>query len=82
MNQFPGSRKAIGCVAALLLAVLAGCSSSASAAGNAALEHTELMFDLNKCQSQGAGLYRCPAMDKVIGGADYCGPPIECVRTG
>jgi hypothetical protein len=82
MNQFRVSRKAIGFVATLLLAFLAGCSSSTPPARNAALEHSELTFDLDKCQSQGAGLYKCPAMDKVICGADYTGPPVECIRTG
>ncbi|HEY6389098.1 MAG TPA: hypothetical protein VIX91_25750 [Candidatus Acidoferrum sp.] len=69
-------------LAGLMLA-LSSCSSSPdpSQAQQASLARTELHFDLNKCQSLGAGLYKCPAADKPICSPDYNGT-LECVRIG
>ncbi len=69
-------------LAMLGLLALGGCSSSEpSPTKQAALAQTELHFDLNQCQSLGAGLYKCPASDKPICSPDYNGQ-VECVRTG
>jgi hypothetical protein len=73
----------IGTTAIVLLTTLAACSSSPtpSASQQAALGKTELHFDLNACQDLGAGLYKCPALDKPICNADYSGQ-VQCVRIG
>lgn len=77
-----GKRMAIT-LAVLGLLVLCGCASSEPppAPQQAALAQTELHFDLSKCQPLGAGLYKCPAMDKPVCSPDYTGQG-ECVRIG
>lgn len=74
--------RAIQAIAVAGLLALGGCSTSdPSQAQQAALEKTELHFDLNKCEDLGAGLYKCPASDKPICNPDYNGQ-VECVRIG
>ncbi len=41
---------------------------------------TELTFDINLCQQQGPGLYKCPAIDKAICNPDSMEPRLSvCV---
>jgi hypothetical protein len=69
-------------IAVLVLLALGGCSTSEpSPAQQAALAKTELHFDINACQEIGAGMYKCPAVDKPICSPDYNGQA-ECVRIG
>ena len=77
------TQRTISVVALLGLLALGGCSSSPepSATQQAALAKTELHFDINKCEDQGGGLYKCPASDKPICNPDYNGT-VECVRIG
>jgi hypothetical protein len=76
------ARRAISASALLGLLTLGGCSTSEpSAATQAGLAKVELHFDINQCQDQGGGLYKCPAADKPICNPDYNGQ-VECIRTG
>jgi hypothetical protein len=50
-------------------------------ARRAAMEKTELHFDLSQCQQIEAGLYKCAVADKPICNPDYKGQA-ECVRIG
>ena len=78
----PTMKRCIGVLATGLLLTLAACSSSTSSASQqAALAKTELHFDLNACQDLGAGVYKCPALDKPICNGDYNGQ-LECIRIG
>ena len=45
------------------------------------LNKTELSFNINKCEMLGAGLYKCPSIDKPICNPDYTGTPVECLHT-
>jgi hypothetical protein len=88
LNRNSGSKagqigkRTIVSLAVLGLLALGGCSSSEpSATTQAGLAKTELHFDLNACQDQGGGLYKCPASDKPICNPDYNGS-LECVRVG
>lgn len=71
---------AIGFVCGMWLLSLAGCAASTPAA-NSGLNRTELSFNINKCQMLGAGLYKCPEIDKPICNPDYTGTPVECLHT-
>ncbi len=70
----------IGFVSAIWTLSLGGCAST-TAAPPAALKSTELSFNINKCEMLGAGLYKCPAIDKPICNPDYTGTPVECLHT-
>ena len=72
---------AIGFASALSMLWLAGCASTTPAPQSAALKSTELSFNINKCEMLGAGLYKCPAIDKPICNPDYTGTPVECLHT-
>jgi hypothetical protein len=52
-----------------------------AATQRAALEKTELHFDLSQCQQIEPGLYNCSATDKPICNGDYKGQA-ECVGVG
>ena len=71
---------AMGFVSAAFMLSLAGCAAS-TPAPDAALNKTELSFNINKCEMLGAGLYKCPAIDKPICNPDYTGTPVECLHT-
>jgi hypothetical protein len=72
----------IAMVSALCMLALAGCSSTPPPE-SAGLKQAELTFDINTCQQLGAGLYKCPAVDKPICSPDYVGDnSIECVHVG
>jgi hypothetical protein len=60
---------------------LAACASTTPAPASAGLNRTELSFNINKCDQLGAGLYKCPAIDKPICNPDYVGTPVECLHT-
>lgn len=74
-------------IAVLGLLSLGGCSSSTAStppttpAVPAATGAAELHFSLDQCQPQGAGLYKCPAVDKPVCSSDYNGG-VQCVRIG
>jgi hypothetical protein len=72
---------AIGLACAVWLVSLAGCAASTPSPDSAALKQTELSFNLNKCEMLGAGLYKCPEMDKQICSPDYTGTPVECLHS-
>jgi|HubBroStandDraft_6_1064221.scaffolds.fasta_scaffold198343_3 hypothetical protein len=72
---------AIGFVSALWILSLAGCASSTPAPEASTVKSTELSFNINKCEMQGPGLYKCPAIDKPICNPDYTGTPVECLHT-
>jgi len=72
---------AIGFVSAISMLSLAGCASSTPPPDATALKKTELSFNINKCEVLGAGLYKCPAIDKPICNPDYTGTPVECLHT-
>ncbi len=72
---------AIGVVLAIAMLSLGGCAASPPPPTSAALKSTELSFNINKCEMLGAGLYRCPAIDKPICNPDYTGTPVECLHT-
>jgi hypothetical protein len=72
---------AIGFASALGMLSLAGCASSTPAPQASSLKSTELSFNINKCEVLGAGLYKCPAIDKPICNPDYTGTPVECLHT-
>jgi hypothetical protein len=83
MSQSGRNTKVVlGLVLTLWLPALGGCSASAPAPESAAMKRTELSFNLDQCQPQGAGLFKCPAIDKPVCSADYAGPAVECVRVG
>jgi hypothetical protein len=71
---------AIGLVSAAFMLSLAGCAAS-TPAPDPSLKKTELSFNINKCEMLGAGLYKCPAIDKPICNPDYTGTPVECLHT-
>jgi hypothetical protein len=71
---------AMAFVSAALALSLAGCAAS-TPAPDASLKKTELSFNINKCEMLGAGLYKCPAIDKPICNPDYTGTPVECLHT-
>jgi hypothetical protein len=75
------STLAIGVVSAISMFSLAGCASSTPAPDSTAMKQTELSFNINKCEMLGAGLYKCPAIDKPICNPDYTGTPVECLHT-
>jgi hypothetical protein len=65
---------------------LGGCASSPPTPSTppaipAATGNAELHFSLDQCQPQGAGLYKCPAIDKPVCNSDYNGG-VQCVRIG
>ncbi len=72
---------AMGFVSAALMLSLAGCAASTPAPESTAMKQTELSFNINKCEMLGAGLYKCPAIDKPICNPDYTGTPVECLHT-
>jgi len=72
---------AIGFVSAPWILSLAGCASSTPAPEASTVKSTELSFNINKCEMQGPGLYKCPAIDKPICNPDYTGTPVECLHT-
>ena len=72
---------ALGLVSAAFMLSLAGCAASTPSPDAAALKKTELSFNINKCEVLGAGLYKCPAIDKPICNPDYTGTPVECLHT-
>ena len=65
----------------MFLSALSGCSTSTPSPEAAGVKHAQLTFNINKCEPQGPGLYKCPAIDKPICDPSYAGPPVECVRT-
>jgi len=76
------AKRTLSAIAVLGLLALGGCSTSEPPpAQQAALAKTELHFDINACQEIGAGMYKCPAVDKPICSPDYNGQA-ECVRIG
>ena len=72
---------AMAFVSAALTLSLEGCAASTPAPDAATLNKTELSFNINKCEMLGAGLYKCPAIDKPICNPDYTGTPVECLHT-
>jgi hypothetical protein len=72
---------ALGFMSAIAMLSLAGCAASTPAPTSAGLKNTELSFNINKCEMLGAGLYKCPAIDKPICNPDYTGTPVECLHT-
>jgi hypothetical protein len=76
-----GITLALGLVSGILMLSLAGCAASTPAPDSSGLKHTELSFNINKCEMLGAGLYKCPAIDKPICNPDYTGTPVECLHT-
>jgi hypothetical protein len=59
-----------------------GCASTSSTPGSSSNQQQVVAnFDLSKCTSQGAGLYKCPAIDKPICDSTYSGD-VECVKIG
>jgi hypothetical protein len=72
---------AMGFMSALAMLSLAGCASSTPAPEASSVKSTELSFNINKCEMQGPGLYKCPAIDKPICNPDYTGTPVECLHT-
>jgi hypothetical protein len=82
MRQSAGTTKvSIGLASELWMLGLAGCASSTPAPESAALKSTELSFNINKCEQLGAGLYKCPSIDKPTCNPDYTGAPVECLHT-
>jgi hypothetical protein len=71
----------LGFASLMWMLSLAGCSASTPAPPSAGLKNTELSFNINKCEMLGAGLYKCPAIDKPICNPDYTGTPVECLHT-
>jgi hypothetical protein len=76
------ARATIRLASALWMLGVAGCSSSTPSHESAGLEGTELHFNLDQCQPQGGGLFKCPAIDKPICNPDYVGTDVQCVRIG
>ncbi len=72
---------AMGFVSAALMLSLAGCAATPAPAADPSLNKTELSFNINKCEMLGAGLYKCPSIDKPICNPDYAGTPVECLHT-
>ena len=70
-----------GVASAISMLLLTGCASSTPAPDSMAMKQTELSFNINKCEMLGAGLYKCPAIDKPICNPDYTGTPVECLHT-
>lgn len=69
-------------VAALGMAPIFGCAANSSAPDSSSSEKQVVAnFDLSKCESQGSGLYKCPAIDKPICDSNYSGD-VECVKVG
>jgi hypothetical protein len=78
-----GSKKRIWPVSIMclsLMTVLGGCAPTPPPE-TAAQKQLVAHFDINSCQAQGGGLYKCPSVDKPICTKDYSGP-LECLRTG
>ncbi|MHB8382467.1 MAG: hypothetical protein ACYDC3_09045 [Candidatus Binataceae bacterium] len=71
----------IACSFAMML--LAGCSTNAPTPQAAALNHTELTFNLSQCLPIEAHVWRCPAVDRPICDSDYAGGTYtQCIRIG
>jgi hypothetical protein len=69
-------------VAIIGIAPIMGCASSSPTADSATgQKQVAANFDLSKCESQGSGLYKCPAIDKPICDSAYVGD-VECVKIG
>lgn len=68
-------------VVTLGLTPLFGCSTSSSPDTSPGQKQVIANFDLSKCDSQGSGLYKCPAVDKPICDSTYSGD-VECVKIG
>jgi len=68
-------------IALTMMATLAGCSATPPPPETAAQKQVLARFDINTCQQQGPGLYKCPAVDKPVCSPDYNGQ-LECVRIG
>ncbi|HUY27785.1 MAG TPA: hypothetical protein VMV27_10235 [Candidatus Binataceae bacterium] len=63
--------------------LLAGCSTNAPTPAAAALNQTELTFNLSQCLPIDAHVWKCPAVDKPICDADYAGGTYtQCIRLG
>jgi hypothetical protein len=68
--------------AALGAAPIFGCASSSSTPDSSPSQKQVVAnFDLSKCDSQGGGLYNCPAVEKPICDSHYSGD-VECVKIG
>ena len=68
-------------VAVFMAAAIGGCSATTPPPETSAQKQVLATFDVNKCEQQGPGLYKCPAVDKPVCSPDYNGP-LECVRIG
>jgi hypothetical protein len=75
------SRRVVSAAAAVAMLAFAGCSSSPPPPGMKQLEKVELRFSIDQCEPIGAGIFKCPAIDRPICNPDYNGQ-IDCVRIG
>src|SRR5487761_996366 len=63
--------------------LLAGCSTNAPTPQAAALNNTELTFNLSQCTPLDAHVYKCPAVDRPICDPDYAGTTYtQCLHIG
>lgn len=85
-SQFVNNRLLVSSTRIILVATLGfapifGCATSSSPDSSPGQKQVIANFDLSKCDSQGAGLYKCPAIDKPICDSNYSGD-VECVKIG
>ncbi|HVA82477.1 MAG TPA: hypothetical protein VNF29_16225 [Candidatus Binataceae bacterium] len=70
-------------VSSFAAVLLTGCSTNAPTPATAALNNTELSFNLAQCAPVGAHIYKCPAVDKPICDSDYVDANyLQCVHLG
>ncbi|MFZ1890446.1 MAG: hypothetical protein WAU33_20660 [Candidatus Binataceae bacterium] len=75
----------VGTLAGIAFAgiLLAGCSTNTPTPQAAALNQTELTFNLSQCTPIDAHVYKCPAVDRPICDADYAGNNYtQCLHIG
>ena len=79
------AKRTISAIAVLGLLALGGCSSSTPATpADAAMEKTELHFNLDQCQPLGENMYKCPAIDKPVCNPNFHSDSgvLNCVKIG
>jgi hypothetical protein len=69
-----------------MVAAMPACSSSSTGGAESASsdppKQVEANFDLSKCEQQGPGLYKCPAVDKPVCTPEFSQPSVQCIRIG
>jgi hypothetical protein len=72
-----------------MVAAMPACSSTggsstggSESASSDPPKQVEANFDLSKCEQQGPGLYKCPAVDKPVCTPEFSQPSVQCIRIG